>query len=455
MTDMLVPDLAAALDAAALRPGLLVAPGDAAYDAARAAWNLSVDQRPAAVALPESADDIVAVVDLANRLGLRVTAQGTGHNAAPLGSLEDIILIRTHLMRGVEIDARHRVARAEAGAQWQDVVGPAAEHGLAALHGSSPDVGVVGYTLGGGMSWYSRRYGMASSRVLAIEVVTADAELVRADRHHHRDLFWALCGGGGSFGIVTAIEFELFAPGPIQAGGVWFPIDRAAEVFNAWAEWAPQLPETVATSVRMLNIPPIPEAPEALRGKSFALVLVMVLGDAEDADRALAPIRALGPMMDTVVPTPIEAVSHLAMDPPNPVPAVSSHAMLDELSPAAVEAIVATASASKTLVVAYATLGGGAMARPTGGGALTALESPVLFFAANIAMPEIADLARAEAETLTKALAPFATDREYQNFREAPSTDPERFFGAATHQRLRAVKAAVDPHGRIVANHGV
>src|SRR3954469_16819086 len=158
MTDMLSP-ATQAVDPTAVRPGLLALPGEAAYDEARVAWNLAVEQRPAAVALPTDADEVAEVVRHAAERGLRVTAQGTGHNARPLGDLSDTILIRTHLMRRVQIDAPAMVARAEAGALWQDVVGPAAEFGLAALHGSAPDVGVVGYTLGGGISWYSRKYG--------------------------------------------------------------------------------------------------------------------------------------------------------------------------------------------------------------------------------------------------------------------------------------------------------
>src|SRR3954452_5380063 len=205
MTDMLVPGAAVTADPTAVRPGLLAVPGETAYDEARVAWNLAVDQRPAAVALPCDADEVAEVVRHAADRGLRVTAQSTGHNAGPLGDLSDTILIRTHLMRGVHIDAGAQVARAQAGALWRDVVGPAAEHGLAALHGSAPDVGVVGYTLGGGISWYSRKYAVASSRVLAIEVVTADGERIRADRRQNADLFWALRGGGGSFAIVTAI----------------------------------------------------------------------------------------------------------------------------------------------------------------------------------------------------------------------------------------------------------
>jgi FAD/FMN-containing dehydrogenase len=277
---------------------------------------------------------------------------------------------------------------------------------------------------------------------------------VRADRRDHRDLFWALCGGGGSFAIVTAIEFELIAVGEIQAGGVWFPVERASEVMHAWREWAPTLPDHVSTSARILNIPPIPEAPEALRGKSFALVLVSVLGDAEEAARVLEPIRALGPAMDTVQPTAIADMIHLAMDPPKPVPGISASAMMDELTPAAVDTMVEQATSTRSLVVAYITLGGGAQARRLSDGAVTSLHPEYLFFAVGIAPPPMREATRAEMRGVEAAMQEHATGRGYLNFAEG-TTDVEAFFGAETYARLRAITADVDPAGRIRANHDI
>ena len=200
-------------DAQALRArvaGDVVTPADEAWDEARQAWNLAVDQRPVAVVLAETADDVVVTIEEARAAGLRVAPQGTGHNAAPLGELSGTILLRTSRMRGVEIDPAAQIARVEAGVIWIEVVEAAAEHGLAALAGSSPDVGVVGYTLGGGLSWLARKYGFAANQVTAVELVTADGRFIRADRENEPDLFWAVRGGGGSFGVVTALEFRLF-----------------------------------------------------------------------------------------------------------------------------------------------------------------------------------------------------------------------------------------------------
>jgi len=160
-----------------------------------------------------------------------------------MGPLDDSVLVKTERMRGVEIDERNCVARVEAGALWLDVTAPASVAGLAPLAGSSPDVGVVGYTLGGGLSWLGRRYGLAANRLLSADLVTADGRLVRASRHENPDLFWALRGGGGNFGAVVAIEFELIPLRMVHAGMMLFPWDRAREVMQAWREWTAGVPD--------------------------------------------------------------------------------------------------------------------------------------------------------------------------------------------------------------------
>jgi len=210
----------------ALPPGL-IRPGDSDYDQARLAWNLSADLNPAAVSFPETAADVVRVVRAAREAGLRVAAQGTGHNALPFGDLSDTILVQTSRMRGVTIDPGALRARAEAGVWWEEVVMPASPMGMSMLHGSSPNVGVVGYSLGGGIGWQARKRGLAANSVTAIELVTADGELVRTHLENEPDLFWALRGGGGNFGIVTAMEFALYPMKDVYAGWLTFPWERS------------------------------------------------------------------------------------------------------------------------------------------------------------------------------------------------------------------------------------
>src|SRR5215469_2185639 len=203
--------------------GRVFVPGEAGYDQVRRAWNLAVDQRPDVVVEAGSAADVARAVRFARADGMRIAPQGTGHGAGPLEPLDGAMLLRMTRLRTVHIDPAARTARAEAGAVWPDVTVPAAQHGLAALAGSSTTVGVTGYTLGGGLGWLARRYGLAANSVTAAELVTPDGDLVRADADHEPDLFWAVRGGGG-IGVVTALEMRLYPVGDLYAGSLFFPI---------------------------------------------------------------------------------------------------------------------------------------------------------------------------------------------------------------------------------------
>ena len=439
--------------------GTMVLPGDDRFDQARQAWNLAVDQRPAAVAFPESAADIAAAVGWAAERGLRVAAQGTGHNAGPLGSLADTVLVKTGRMRGIQVDPHTRTARVEAGAVWLDVVHAAAAHGLAALAGSSPDVGVAGYTLGGGMSFLGRRYGLAANNVRAIEMVTADGRRVRADREHESELFWALRGGGGSFGIVTAIEFRLFPLTEAYAGILWYPMERGSEVLHAWAELTRGGPPDELTTVgRFLNLPPIPQIPEPVRGKSFVIVEAYHLGDPAQADALLAPLRGLGPVNDTIATVPIPALSHLHMDPEQPVPGAGDGLMIDQLPGAAIDAFVQAAgpgAAFPLLSVEIRHLGGEfARARP-GNGALASIDAGYALYAVGMTpVPELIPPVTAQVETVKNALASWAARQMYLNFAETQHPAAP-FWTEQAYQRLRRIKANADPADMIRANHPI
>jgi FAD/FMN-containing dehydrogenase len=435
--------------------GDVAAPGDESYETARLAWNLTAQQRPAVVVVPDRADDVLAAVSFAREHGLRVAAQGTGHNAMPLGEAEDVVLVKTHKMRGVEIDVENRVARVEAGALWKDVTGPASEHGLAALAGSSPDVGVVGYSLGGGIGWLARKLGLQTNSVTAIELVTADGRLVRADEHEHSDLFWALRGGNGNFGVVTAMEFRLYALESIVGGAMLWPAERAREVLHAWREWTATAPDEVTTSARIMNIPDMEGVPDLVRGRSLVIIDGAVVGSVEEADAILAPLRALAPEVDMFGPVPPVALSYIHMDPEDPVPGASTTALLGALPAEAVDAMIEGFETSPLLLLAELRHVGGELGRVRQAhGALAKLDGDYLFFAGGVSVPEIAEPLREQLDAAKAALAPYANGREYSNFKEQ-ATDPASFFGPATYARLRAVKSVYDPGNLFRANHEI
>ena len=452
------PDFAA-LDAAIT--GAIVTPGAPDWDQARRAWNLAVDQRPAAVALPESVQDVVAIVDFARENDLQVAPQGTGHNAHPLQArLGETILVKTERMRGVTIDPEARIARVEAGALWMDVTGPAAEHGLAALAGSSPDVGVVGYTLGGGLSFLSRQYGLAANNVAGVELVTADGFRLRADREHNPDLFWAVRGGGGSFGIVTAIELELKPITHVYAGVMFWPQSRAREVLQTWRIWTQQnLPDEIISVGRLLNVPPLPMVPEPLRGRKFVVVEIVHLGPEGDGAELIAPLRALRPEIDTIGTVPVTALSHLHMDPPEPVPGKGDGMLLGEMSDELIDDFVDSAAgdAGSALISAEIRHLGGAIARPAPEhGALAAIRAPYIMFAVGMApSPEVAAMVEAQVDGVKDALAPWRAKHDYMNFVERPVESRTLYPNEMTYRRLQAVKAKYDPRDMIQSNHPI
>jgi FAD/FMN-containing dehydrogenase len=447
-----------AVDFDALRQlleGDLVVPGDGGWDEARLAWNLAVDQRPTAVALPATATDVAAVVDFARLNGLRVAPQGTGHNAGTLGDLAGTILLKTERMREVTIDPVARTARAEAGAIWIEVVEAAAEHGLAALAGSSPDVGVVGYTLGGGLSWLARKHGIGTNQVTALEVVTASGDLVRTDWANEPDLFWALRGGGGSFAIVTAIEFNLFPIEEVYAGILWYPVDRAAEVLKVWRAWTDDLPDEMTSVGRILQFPSIPQIPEPVRGQSFVVVEAIWLGEPVEGDRLLAPLRRLGPVQDTVDVIPIEGLSHLHLDPEEPVPGAGDGAMLDDVDGHLIDLFVESVVGTPLLSAEIRHLGGAVARRSSRHGALDAFEAPYLMFAVGLTpTAELDELVHRAVRAVRAVLAPWEAEHTYMNFAET-SRKAASLFSSASYHRLRRIKAIVDPTDLIRSNHPV
>jgi hypothetical protein len=439
----------------ALVNGAVVAPGDEGWDSAREAYNLALDQRPAAVVFPLDEDDVVKTIRYAREHGLAVAAQRSGHGAGALGPLEDAVLVKTDAMQGVEIDAAGRRARVRAGAKWETVVPRASELGLAALHGSTPDVGVVGYSLGGGMGWYARKLGLAANSVTAIEIVTADGRLRRVDHEHEHELFWALRGGGGNFGVVTALEFDLYPISELYAGVLFFPWERSAEVLHAWHEWVPGVPDEITSVGRILQFPLLPEIPEPLRGRSFVVVEAAFLGIEADGAELLRPLRGLGPELDTFALLPPVGLSELHMDPPDPLPYASGHQLVGDLPASAIDHLVAAAgpgSGSSLISVELRHTGGELARSEPHHGALSSLPGSFAMFAVGITADEESTAAvLAQVERVTEALDAYDVGR-YTNFTEEP-VETGALYPEEILRRLQAVKSHYDPDGLFLANH--
>jgi FAD/FMN-containing dehydrogenase len=432
-------------------------PDSGGYAANSGGFNVLLAQRPAAVVAPRSTAEVAETVAYAKAEGLRIGAQRTGHSAEPLGDLSETVLLRTAGLGGVEIDAERRSARVGAGALWGDLVPGASEQGLTACHGSSPTVGIVGYSLGGGVGWYGRKYGLQTNCVTAIELVDAGGAERRVDADSDPELFWALRGGGGDFGVVTAIEFDLIPVREVFAGAVFFPVERAAEVFHAWHEWTATVPDEITSLARIVNYPPLPEMPEPIRGKSFAVVEAVALLDEGAATELLAPLRDLGPAMDSFATQPPAGIAGLHGDPPEPVPYALGGMLVGDLPGEAIDALVEAVgpdSDSKLLSVELRH-NSGAMGRGAPDhGAMDTLPGSFLLFGVGI-VPEPAAKPPTVGwiERMRSAMKPWESG-VYLNFSD-DDEDIANAFPPGTVERLRAAKRTYDPENLFHANHPV
>jgi FAD/FMN-containing dehydrogenase len=435
--------------------GDLVLPPDETWDTDRQAWNLAVDQRPVAIVHPESADDVAATVLVARELGLRVAFNAGGHNAGPIDWSRDTVLLKTGRMDRIEIDPTARRARVGAGVLAGPLAVAAGEHGLAYLAGTSPDVGVLGYMLGGGLSWMVRAYGLACNSIVAADVVTADGRQLHIDRDTEPELFWAIRGGSGNVAAVSAIEVDLVPVGEIYAGALFWPIERAAEILAAWRAWIQTVPETCESLGRMLQLPDVPFLPEAVRGRSFVLVEAAFLGTADEGTELLRPLRDLAPEMDTVAIMPTSELSVVNMDPEFPLPYSGEGILLDDLPPAAIEPLVSAFVGSALLHVEVRHLGGGAAVHSPDHGVLDAIDQPFVAFTFGLAPDGDARAAvDHHVERVLGALGPWDSGRRYLNFAES-AMDPRSIFPTATYERFLRVKATYDPTDLFAANHSI
>lgn len=438
--------------------GKTVGPLDDAYDALRTPFHISIDQHPAVIVAPESADDIVAAVQLASLRGLAVSVQATGHGIAKAN--DGGLLINTSRLRAVSVDPDARTVTVEPGATWAEVVAKAAPYGLMPLLGSSTHLGVVGYSLGGGTGWLVRQYGLATDSIVAATVVTADGAVRFVDEVSEPDLFWGLKGSAGNLGVVTSLTLRLF---PVEAffGGILvFPIARAREVFAAYRDWARGLPAHATTSVSLTHIPAMPTVPPPLQGQSVVIVRVGIIGNAAVGEGLVAPLRAVvgEPVFDSLAPMPLEAWDAIGMEPTEPLPVKGHVELVTSLSDEALDALLTVAGPEVSVPFLQLEL------RHLGGGVRPAADRQGLgHWSGEFQLHAISVLASPEADlaissfnaSLAAAMKPYVSGLVPLNFLEA---EPERTAAGFTeehYRRLVALKKRYDPSNLFRLNNNI
>jgi FAD/FMN-containing dehydrogenase len=433
----------------------LLFPGSNGYDAARQAFNLHVDQRPAAICNARSVADIQEALAYAKAHGLSVASQSTGHLSAALPSLEGTLLLKVTLHDGeVEVDPYAQTAWIKAGARWGDVVDAVSRYGLAVMHGSSPTVGVIGYLLGGGLSFYGRRHGLAVNHVRAFEVVTPDGVIRRADPEHNRELFYALRGGGGGYAVVTAVELGLLPYSEVTGGAMFFGAEDAHRLLRAWRNWATGATPEMTTTFRLLCLPPLPEVPEPLRGVPTVCVNGVAL-EADEAVRLEAHLRhAATPILGGFQQMPSAAVVRLHADPEQPAPFMGDGMLLEKLDDWAIEAFLRVAGPGSPLLAAELRHLGGALATPpAGAGARGHLEGRFLLFGVGIpGAPAPAVELDAFLDRYLEAMSPWATGTRFLSFAERTSSLRGCVPDSAL-RRLERIRSSFDPDGLLLASH--
>ncbi len=436
--------------------GTVITPDDSQqYDAARQAWNLSVDQYPAMIVIAAGVEDVLAAVRFATRAGLGLTVQSTGHGV--VRPANDSLLLITSKMKTIRVDAAAQTAWVEAGVKWGEVLEKTQAVGLAPLLGSSPDVGVVGYTLGGGMGWLGRKYGLATDSVRFFELVTADGRLLRASETENSDLFWGLRGGGGSFGIITGMEIKLYPVSTVYGGNLFYPIDMAKEVYTRYRHWITSVPDELTSSIVITNFPPIPEVPEFLRGQSFVMVRGVYCGPVEEGEALLQSWRDWrAPYFDGFRVMPFSEVGTVSDEPLDPIAVHSTGAWLRELSDEVIDILIRSAgpgAGPSPLIFAEVRHVGGAVARVSPqASAYGNREAALLLHLLGITpTPEAYRQLAQYTGQIKEQLRPYLTGGVYMNFLEGEESQQrvKSGYSPETYRRLATLKAAYDPDNRL------
>ena len=434
--------------------GPVLGPGDVGWDRARSPWAVAVDQRPLAVVQVADAHDVEAAVRWAVSNGRQVSAQPVGHGA--YDALEGVLLLRTRALNAIEVDVAGGTVTVGAGVKVGELLAALQGTGWTFLAGSNGDPTVVAMTIGGGLSWFGRAHGMTANRVLRADLVDAHGHSRQVSAAADPDLFWAVRGGGGDFGIITSLKLEL-VPGPQLYGGqLMWPVEQMAAVLAAFREVTTSAPEQLSLWYATMRFPPLPVIPEPLRGRAFAAVAVAFLG-LEDAGRdLLGPLREVpGLALDTLAPMAMEDLGQITAEPVDPTPVMQQSMLLHDLDDdliADLTAVVGPDSGSPLMMLQIRHLGG-ALARPdTDGGACGHLVDPYLLFALGVpAVPALVGALQNSFVRLAQAVGGHTDGSTVANFLE-PGGDLGRIWPPQTRHRLAQIKQRVDPQSVFRSN---
>ncbi|MEU1268559.1 FAD-binding oxidoreductase [Streptomyces sp. NPDC005799] len=442
--------------------GPVLEPGAAGYAAECATFNLVCGLRPAVVVGAARQEDVREAVRFAAAHGLPVAVKSAAHQV--VSGAEDGLLITTQRMKGISVDAQNRTVRVEAGVRWSEVLPRAAEFGLAPVAGSAPEVGVVGYTLGGGQSpLLGRTHGYAADHVRWLDVVMADGEPRRVTPHGDPDLFWALLGCKGNFAVVTGMEFAVFPVSRFYGGGVYFAGEHLERVLDAWRAWLPTVGEDTTSSLGIQRLPDIPALPEPLRGAFVVHLRVGHLGSAADGAELVAPLRAAAPaLLDLVGEKPFTAIGEIHMDPVDPMPYFDRSVCLEEFSAKTARTLVELTGADSGCTLANVeirALGGALDRAPEFPNSVSSRGLPYVVFAFAAGDPADAERLRTGLDRVVDGLMPWAAGRGMANFLSPDeATDAagmRAVYGPQAYDRLAEVKRRHDPDNVFRFNHNV
>ena len=443
--------------------GIVVIPEDQEYENARQTWDAKTfDQHPAMIVFPAIAADVQIAVAFAREQNLLIAVQGGGHGHPH--PADNALLINFANMINVQIDGEAATARVEPGVLLNALVKAANAHGLAPLNGFAATVGVVGYLLGGGIGWLARQYGSGAGSIRSVEMVTADGDLFQANESTHPDLFWGLRGGGGNFGIITALECALYPVNEIFAGLVAYPIEQGKDVLNAYLRWTETVPDELTSALRITHFPSSPTLPPAMSGKSAILVMACYNGEAATGEALLAPMRTLGTvLLDTFATIPYSQVATIANDPDDAPPLFlySESSAFQAFASRDIETLldIAGKRTSGIFQVEIRQLGGALARQPDDAMAFNCRNAH--FYLDVQAMAPSSDQlgeGKRSIATLMQALHPDMMEETLINFLGAGNVGPyltRAAYSPENYQRLRTLKDRYDAKDVFRFNHNI